>query len=1267
MDDFIQQNAVPNPNLDQGAQSDFIQQNAVPHPLAQGVIPPDKPRNLEDKLLPAIKGVYNAGQSAVIGGIKGVANLADTVATPIYQDITPGNPNTFRDVANKYLPEPNNKVIGATTEGAVTGSPFGTAGAIAGAVSSGGTELLNQERPDHPIQNIVVPMALGTLLAPGTINQMFRLGRPLAERYGLMDRSPLAQAKMDQGITAGTAASTSDNDALRGLQRATRATDFGAGPLREAQETEQIQLNTAINRQADTLFPNSGTKQQVGANIQQGINDGVQQVKDVISSAEQRLDGIVNPKTTMVDMVPFVDRAIDALAPEIGHAHSLIGHNGGPPMVERLMENITELQQLSGSNGNPLRLLDIRKLRHEIGDQLQESLLNGDQSKRQLNIMYGILSDAEDQAYVGTGQEAIRAQLKAASHEFYSSVEAYADPLVKQGMTPEKVAQALTGELKLGDTKLTAVYNLLDQGAPGLKDQFSASILRSLGRDNTGAFSPDRFFKNWQRISPEARTTMFGDINGDIPRAYDQLALLAENQARGARAMQPSETAGTLHTLVMLTGLGAALGAAVGVGGGLGANSMMAGSPDSKGTDRDHSGLAAGVGGGVGTAVGGILAGTMGYRFMGNMLTNPAFLRWLATPLPMDQVPTHIKALGAVAAEAPQIRDEIKTFQNYMESQDYKSPNTLPPERTPKRTPFAEGGPVNSNDIPQMSRGGAIDDVFQYPKGMAEGGVIDSFLKWKEQNAPNDSGADYDLRGAYEAGLKPAENGHWSDRFKLPNHPTFSDEADAAKADPNLPRGHWEGEIFHHGYSPGYAEGGLTPFQIEGRVGGWGTPSPNTKEDLYDHENMDETPVEKSIRTKNSFDENSTIYHAQPQAVIDAFMQEPHTLNDKGQILSTHDMEEPMMNMMQNRQNNDSPVWPHSASMEDVFTHGDKAMTYAQGGPVDPFGEGDFMHPTSILDKILGGGPMAVGRINGPYNKPREILNELDKQNAEDIKYRDAFSTGTKSYLKKGETWRDRLEDWANREDSKFAQGGIAKDPNDIRPFYGKGGYLSPSNGGGDMQEFEVGMYAEGGPIDTPINKVVGYLTQRFPNISQEAARGAAKYMYMNESKLDPNIVNPNSGAYGLAQDLGSRKTALFNKFGNRPSFDQQLQHMGDELETSHKHVLNGLIKAGNNEKQAYDIWGRHFEVPGEAALAKAGIAYKGGDIGDKYHSSNPTQMASNSIIDKFIGNIGGSQEAEDDIPEPIDPNLQAWHDIVNTQDWIKPATKLAIKEVLNG
>lgn len=71
------------------------------------------------------------------------------------------------------------------------------------------------------------------------------------------------------------------------------------------------------------------------------------------------------------------------------------------------------------------------------------------------------------------------------------------------------------------------------------------------------------------------------------------------------------------------------------------------------------------------------------------------------------------------------------------------------------------------------------------------------FTQWKQQFAPDDTGEDYDLRGAYQAGLKPdATSGHWPDTFKKPNHPTFSNQSQYATGADAAGAGMWNGDQF---------------------------------------------------------------------------------------------------------------------------------------------------------------------------------------------------------------------------------------------------------------------------------------------------------------------------------------------------------------------------------------------------------------------------------------------------------------------------------------
>ena len=63
------------------------------------------------------------------------------------------------------------------------------------------------------------------------------------------------------------------------------------------------------------------------------------------------------------------------------------------------------------------------------------------------------------------------------------------------------------------------------------------------------------------------------------------------------------------------------------------------------------------------------------------------------------------------------------------------------------------------------------------------------------------------------------------------------------------------------------------------------------------------------------------------------------------------------------------------------------------------------------------------------------------------------------------------------------------------------------------------------------------------------------------ESGLDPEAVNSSSGAYGIAQWLGNRKKKLFSKYGNKPTFEQQLEFVWEELNSDEKPAFDRLLQ----------------------------------------------------------------------------------------------------------
>jgi hypothetical protein len=64
-----------------------------------------------------------------------------------------------------------------------------------------------------------------------------------------------------------------------------------------------------------------------------------------------------------------------------------------------------------------------------------------------------------------------------------------------------------------------------------------------------------------------------------------------------------------------------------------------------------------------------------------------------------------------------------------------------------------------------------------------------AFLAWAKRTGRLADLADYDMRGAWKSGASQADNGHFPDTYKKPNHPTFSVESQYSG--PDATGGQW--------------------------------------------------------------------------------------------------------------------------------------------------------------------------------------------------------------------------------------------------------------------------------------------------------------------------------------------------------------------------------------------------------------------------------------------------------------------------------------------
>ena len=113
--------------------------------------------------------------------------------------------------------------------------------------------------------------------------------------------------------------------------------------------------------------------------------------------------------------------------------------------------------------------------------------------------------------------------------------------------------------------------------------------------------------------------------------------------------------------------------------------------------------------------------------------------------------------------------------------------------------------------------------------------------------------------------------------------------------------------------------------------------------------------------------------------------------------------------------------------------------------------------------------------------------------------------------------------------------------------------------------------------------KAVNFFMKK--GLSRESASGLVGNL-IRESRLQPNAINKYSKAYGIAQWLGDRKTKLFAKYGNNPTFEQQLQYVWDELNTTHTRGLQKLKESKTTEEAARNAFGYYeFSAGPEGAV----------------------------------------------------------------------------------
>ena len=124
-------------------------------------------------------------------------------------------------------------------------------------------------------------------------------------------------------------------------------------------------------------------------------------------------------------------------------------------------------------------------------------------------------------------------------------------------------------------------------------------------------------------------------------------------------------------------------------------------------------------------------------------------------------------------------------------------------------------------------------------------------------------------------------------------------------------------------------------------------------------------------------------------------------------------------------------------------------------------------------------------------------------------------------------------------------------------------------------------------PVDGTIMDRAKYSTKKLMAMGWTQAQAAGMVgSLVQESRLDPDAVNPTSGARGIAQWLSKDRIANFEKWAGRPlkgsTLDQQLEFQNYELTKGSETDAGKRLRGTKTATEAAEVHRRYYERPGE-------------------------------------------------------------------------------------
>lgn len=501
-----------------------------------------------------------------------------------------------------------------------------TGGASAGAAREAGGGPLAQIGAG--LAGATAP-ALVASAVPSAVKSLFRGGE-----QGRQTVAGNIKLFEDAGYGTPTAGQASESRFTRALESGLSRSPGGAGTMARAAERGAENLGASVTGIADDLSRGANSVT-AGATIEKGVKSFVDRFRAEQKFLYDKLDNHI-PSDTPVNAFKTI-AALKEINSEIPGAARISSQFSIP----RLKSIEADLRgDVLSSSGGKLPYEALKELRTKVGREIENNSLVSDVPRAAWKQLYAALSDDMGIAASKAGPEAERAFARANTYTRagHDRIATYLDRVAGKD-TVERVFQAAVapGEIREGASTINAVMRSLK---PDERDVVKAAFIKRLGNAQASAqdaagdvFSTQTFLTNWNKISPQAKMTLFSGNDGELVKNLNKIASVASNIRDGSKVFaNPSGTAGASANTA--AGVGVLVSAVMGNFGGV-------------------------------AAIGGT---ALSANQAAKLMTNPDFVRWLAksTTAPSSAIPSALNELSQLAkGMKPEERGAVNS---YMES-----------------------------------------------------------------------------------------------------------------------------------------------------------------------------------------------------------------------------------------------------------------------------------------------------------------------------------------------------------------------------------------------------------------------------------------------------------------------------------------------------------------------------------------------------------------------------------------------------------------------